>query len=148
MSGHHDRLIRATPSLVDLQRGRCFWCSGLIAVPQHLGHLTFVFQTHFSFGVLESGRVYEYGIASLDHVIPRWMGGDKRDGNIVAACVQCNQDRGLIHQRDTVDPTGLDDWIWRNRGWNIVRRERRFGTNLGELLAKAISVDAQSPSNE
>lgn len=52
--------------LYQLQGGRCYYC----------------------------GEMLEYEHCTIDHVIPRSLGGTRELGNIVVACVSCNQAKG------------------------------------------------------
>lgn len=79
----------------------CFWCGVLMTRP--------------------TATQRSYDDATIEHVIPRWLGGDKRRGNIVAACRKCNGDRGGMHRPDRVDPTGFDGWFKRRRGYAVKR---------------------------
>jgi 5-methylcytosine-specific restriction endonuclease McrA len=40
--------------------------------------------------------------ATIDHVVPRYLGGSKRISNLVLACWDCNQDKGSLR---------LEDWL-------------------------------------
>lgn len=92
------------------QQGLCFWCGGGLVRP-----LT------NSCGPDD---------ATIDHLIPRWLGGDKRKSNIVAACRACNSDRGGFHQPDTPDPTGFDAWFESRMGYKPARFVEHEGRRL------------------
>lgn len=90
--------------------------------------LTFLSVDHYRVAFLMDGGVVSIAIASADHVIPQWVGGQTDRANIVAACRACNEDRGQLHNRSwfTLDATGFDEWLVR------ARRER-----TRKALAKA-----------
>lgn len=127
-------------AMLEVQRGRCFWCRGLIALAPRKGDdRTFTRRTGREIEVLFLGVATTYGVASVDHIIPRWRLGDGRESNLVAACVACNQDRGYMHSPVSVDPTGLDKWMRGNRRLKKWRfREQKCMTNLGDILTAAM----------
>jgi hypothetical protein len=64
------------------QHGLCFWCKRLMMLGSHGGN-----------GVCEPLTM------TADHVRPVWDGGRTLPGNVVAACYECNQDRGRVTNR-------------------------------------------------
>lgn len=89
-SGEAHRRKRGRPcsdlkTLFQRQRGRCHYCKR----PMNLGG---------------GGPSH----ATRDHVVPRAQGG-KDAGNLVAACVTCNQRKGCMDVADF--------WQWLNSGW-------------------------------
>lgn len=110
------------------------------------GDLPLVSVDHYRVAFLLDGSVVSLGLASADHVIPQWLGGQTDRANIVAACRQCNEDRGQMHCRSwfILDATGFDEWLIR------ARRERtrkalakasakRLTMSLRPLLEQALS---------
>lgn len=45
---------------------------------------------------IEFSRYANQGTATLDHVIPRYSGGEDSEENLVAACHKCNNDKGCM----------------------------------------------------
>lgn len=78
------------------QDHQCFWCRGWIIAIKDLEQKAFVKGDHKEAKWIESGRVLSAAIATVDHVIPLSKGGTSARENLVAACWQCNNDRGLI----------------------------------------------------
>lgn len=99
------------------QRSRCFWCRGQTVIVAALGDVTFLSVDHRYVSFLNNGGTVTLGIASADHVIPQWTGGQTDRVNIVAACRACNEDRGQMHNRSwfILDATGFDEWLIRAR---------------------------------
>lgn len=125
---HNDRKACLTAAMKD-QGSRCFWCRGPIVIVSSLDpDSSLVSMDHYRVSFLLGGEVVNLGLASADHVIPQWLGGQTDRANIVAACRQCNEDRGQMHCRSwfILDATGFDDWLIR------ARRER-----TRKALAKA-----------
>lgn len=137
MTSNRERLS----AMLEVQRGLCFWCCGLIALNPCKGDdRAFVRQTARELDVLCFGVVLTYGVATVDHVVPQWRLGDSRERNLVAACAACNQDRGTLHAPGADDPTGLDAWMLsRRRSLRPFRmREQSCSTRLGDILMNAI----------
>lgn len=125
----------ATTRLFDLlrrQKDRCFWCDCLIGIPECFGLDVLTCRTHWEFGVLSIGVVTYYGRASVDHLIPRWLKGDHRQSNLVAACQECNHDRGVLHGPGAFETTGFAEWFLNGslRGRDLRRKVRKITTEV------------------
>jgi hypothetical protein len=66
------------------QQGKCHWC-GTAMVPA---------------GPDEGGRKHKQNGCTADHVVAYVWGGRATEGNIVAACLACNEKRGEETQED------------------------------------------------
>lgn len=65
----------------------CFYCSAWLFQVQHtegfgIGKLSLM--------IKDSG----YGVATVDHLTPLCLGGDNRQSNLVACCMDCNLEKG------------------------------------------------------
>lgn len=59
--------------------------------------------------------LYCGGIATtVDHVVPKAMGGEDREDNCVASCSPCNLRKGskLLERRNWFNPRHLPDGVW------------------------------------
>lgn len=130
------------------QDGQCFWCRYPIICVSEPHTLTILTQNPWTLSALINGERIIFGLASADHVIPQWLGGQTTERNIVAACKACNEDRGQMHNRSwfIVDVTGFDEWLDRQRNKRDKRykkrsdyRIQRLGTSLRPLILKALS---------
>lgn len=70
------------------QRGLCHWCGIRMR----------------NYAYLENGKT-PHDALTLDHVIPRGMGGSNDIENCVAACNRCNQHRNNIEQKKAAGHT-------------------------------------------
>ena len=93
----------------------------------------------------DGSEVLEFNIASADHVIPQWLGGQTDRANIVAACRACNEDRGQLHNRSwfVLDATGFDGWLTRTRSKRSRRAanaasRKRLTVSLRPMLERAL----------
>jgi len=91
------------------QGNKCFWCRRPIGFGKHSIH------------------------PNLDHVIPRWMNGPDTIDNLVASCVECNHDRGELHEPNRPDPTGLNEWVKR-QGHFARHKDPRLRTSLNDII--------------
>lgn len=73
---------------------------------------------------MRDGVVTYYGRASIDHLIPRWLKGGNKESNLVAACQECNHDRGVLHKPGAFETTGMAEWVLRKRDLMEQRKER------------------------
>lgn len=108
LNGNRIRLA----AMLEVQKGFCFWCRGSIALaPRRGDDRNIVRRTHIEMDVFWGGKLTTYGVATVDHVVPRCKNGRSAESNFVAACAACNRDRGSMHHPTALDPTGLDRWI-------------------------------------
>lgn len=130
------------------QARKCFWCRYEIDHPDnHKQEQVLVDKKYpqHGFYLLRDGLTTNLSLATADHLLPQWAGGQTSQVNIVAACWACNQDRGLLHGPHwyVVDATGFLPWIKRPRKPKSVVRPMRphplFGTSLRPLILKALS---------
>lgn len=112
--------------LLRKQKDRCFWCRCLIAVPDCFEFSELDYRTHWEFGVRQYGVVVHYGRASVDHVVPKWLKGGNRESNLVAACQECNHDRGVLHRPGAFETTGFAEWFLNRRARDLRRKVRRI----------------------
>lgn len=97
------------------QHGLCFWCRCvLIVLDDAKSSAGFKSVNHHYATLIAEGKHPEtLYIASADHLVPQSMGGWTDRDNIVAACKQCNQDRGDMHNLTrwyVIDVTGFEQW--------------------------------------
>lgn len=85
------------PELLQTQCGRCHWCGIEIWFRQALGHLEEVSTKLTRTALWAMGRKFSF--ATVDHVIPKAVGGTNKIDNLVAACGPCNHYR-CIRQQD------------------------------------------------
>lgn len=74
------RMLRSTACRK--QRGRCYWCNGLMLQGQQ-------HQLHPNY-------------ATAEHLVPVYAGGLTKPGNIVAACAKCNNERNTETNRTKI----------------------------------------------
>lgn len=149
---HNDRKACLLAAMKD-QKSRCFWCHGPIVIVAALDHsLTFLSVDHYRVSFLTNGGVTTLGIASADHVIPQFVGGQTDRNNIVAACRACNEDRGQLHNRSwfILDATGFEDWLIRARRERTrkalkVASTKRLTMSLRPALEAALSGVTVTP---
>lgn len=124
----------------------CFWCHYPILCLSEPHNLNVLTQNPWTLSALIDGERVVFGHASADHVIPQWLGGQTTERNIVAACKQCNEDRGQMHNRSwfVIDATGFESWLREQRKPKprVVRSRppTLFGTSLRPLIAKALDL--------
>jgi 5-methylcytosine-specific restriction endonuclease McrA len=82
--------------LTRAQDRRCFWCDRWIALSADIKGKTIISETHKEIRWLSGGLVLSAGRATTDHVRPLSRGGDSHLMNLVAACWECNNDRGCM----------------------------------------------------
>ena len=136
-----------TTQLIELlrkQKDRCFWCKCLIAIPECFSFKVLAYRTHWEFGVKQDGGVIHYGRASVDHVVPKWLKGGNRESNLVAACQECNHDRGVLHKPGAFETTGFAEWFL-NRQARDLRREVR---QIARVQAPSRLVSLREPMIE
>lgn len=61
---------------------RCVWCEALVIDGTTMRE------------ALQRGAQPSERLATLDHFLPRGKGGDNSAGNLLTACMQCNESRG------------------------------------------------------
>lgn len=73
-----------------------------------------------------------------DHIIPRCAGGTLTRNNIVAACLSCNRERGLI--------ADLVSNKIRHPGAKLIKREQRLKPLITKWALKEVELLGKSPS--
>lgn len=90
MATRSKRARRLLHLVFRIQKGKCFYCQKECWLPECGDPLTV--------------RKPDKDMASRDHIIPRSMGGTNSNGNVVMACVGCNNKKknniphGTIHE--------------------------------------------------
>jgi 5-methylcytosine-specific restriction endonuclease McrA len=68
---------------------------------------------HFNCQCVYCGETYELNELTLDHVIPRFNGGQTITRNLVPSCRKCNQNKGT------------NNWLtWMRKTFGITPREQ------------------------
>src|SRR6266498_2677900 len=105
-------------TLLVRQGYRCFWCGYPIVELSQVNRsgnrrVLAANETHviyYTEARNRKKRVFRAGRANVDHLVPKWMGGDSRESNVVASCVPCNQGRGRIHVRNVAGDASFQRW--------------------------------------
>ena len=68
---------------------------------------------HFDCQCVYCGKSYELHELTLDHVIPRYLGGETTTRNLVPSCRKCNQNKGT------------NNWLsWMRETFGMTPREK------------------------
>lgn len=67
------------PSIWIKQEGKCYYCNIKLFYPRNRGN-----------GLHKKRQ----DLATVDHIIPKCLGGNGEEENLVYACSQCNQEKG------------------------------------------------------
>lgn len=129
---------RTLPTLIERDGPFCYWCRCYVIDLTSWRKLSraIIQQTETQVFFLDRGESICVSIASKDHVIPKWVGGNDVNENLVVACVACNRDRGHIHAPFSFDPTGFAMWLLRKRYYKrATSTPTRLTFRMGETPA-------------
>ena len=84
------------------------------------------------------GRQFEY--LTVDHVLPRALGGGNSSENKVRACIQCNALKGDMHPDEwKIVMRDIPEW------WRLARMRGPFGSQLVKAMQECgFSFDPRS----
>lgn len=123
-------------TLWENQEGKCYYCDRLTILPEDLlaefvsvienpgGTITVLLRENRDF----KSR-WHNELATIEHLIPRGMGGSDRKENVVMACAYCNQKRGLQTHQEHLDNLAMFDKTSRRmprRGYRWDHFEERW----------------------
>jgi hypothetical protein len=86
------------PDLWERQDGKCHWCGEFCLMWREARHVRGA-KVENRRRVIQAGPM-EFGVATVEHLVPRSAGGGHGGHNVVMACASCNHGRNERHQRD------------------------------------------------
>lgn len=78
--------------LLKQQNSQCFYCGCPLIKRGTVVHKRHMFDNKTGRLVTMEGGVFY--AATIDHLVPKCMGGTDNDNNLVAACMPCNNKKG------------------------------------------------------
>jgi hypothetical protein len=77
---------------------------------------------------------------SIDHIVPKGLGGTSKDKNLVTCCFDCN-----VKKNDKFLPTVIKDWMWEYDSCSKVKHNSKNGEEISkELNQGEIKIDSLS----